>query len=350
MAFYRLHLRCTACWARNTAQRALPTAAVKATAHSLVVLTVIYLLSVETVGCVWILTFWGKINSLEILSELGTPLKMDSWPSKRIPQGGLFHSRKVNYSKETHDLLKRKWTFNFSVGRNSFDPIFPPKCWWKSRKCRFSNETNWSTSFGAELLSHFRLPVNPSRKRLKRFLELRGRGLPIDAHWRPSEPVEPSSMNGICIPFGTSASDQSSSPKGMFRRTIPENRPTNRRFACKKEWVEWNMSPSSTSPRGRSSWGTADTRRVIQRKIPSTNVSLNALLWFRCGFIRFILRQWCKRFVSELIGSTKWSSWARGRSIVRRSSTKSLNVCESSSNSRKAKLSKTSLRKSSTKR
>lgn len=31
------------------------------------------------------------------------------WPSERIPQGGLFHTPKVEYSKETADLLKCKY-------------------------------------------------------------------------------------------------------------------------------------------------------------------------------------------------------------------------------------------------
>lgn len=30
------------------------------------------------------------------------------WPSERIPQGGLFHTPKIQYSKETADLLKCK--------------------------------------------------------------------------------------------------------------------------------------------------------------------------------------------------------------------------------------------------
>lgn len=28
------------------------------------------------------------------------------WPSERIPQGGLFHCPKIEYSQETADLLK----------------------------------------------------------------------------------------------------------------------------------------------------------------------------------------------------------------------------------------------------
>lgn len=30
------------------------------------------------------------------------------WPSDRVAQGGLFHPHKVTYSKDTHDLIKRK--------------------------------------------------------------------------------------------------------------------------------------------------------------------------------------------------------------------------------------------------
>lgn len=32
----------------------------------------------------------------------------NEWPSKRVAPGGLFHPAKVKYSKETHDLIKRK--------------------------------------------------------------------------------------------------------------------------------------------------------------------------------------------------------------------------------------------------
>lgn len=44
------------------------------------------------------------------------------WPSERIPQGGLFHTPKVEYSKETADLLKCKlWLANFkNVSENIF--------------------------------------------------------------------------------------------------------------------------------------------------------------------------------------------------------------------------------------
>ena len=35
------------------------------------------------------------------------------WPSERIPQGGLFHAPKFEYSKETADLLKCKCLTNF---------------------------------------------------------------------------------------------------------------------------------------------------------------------------------------------------------------------------------------------
>lgn len=33
---------------------------------------------------------------------------MEFWPSNRVAQGGLFHPHKVTYSKETHDLIKRR--------------------------------------------------------------------------------------------------------------------------------------------------------------------------------------------------------------------------------------------------
>lgn len=28
------------------------------------------------------------------------------WPSERIPHGGIFHQSKVNYSKDTHNMIK----------------------------------------------------------------------------------------------------------------------------------------------------------------------------------------------------------------------------------------------------
>ena len=30
------------------------------------------------------------------------------WPSERIPHGGIFHQSKVNYSKDTHNMIKGK--------------------------------------------------------------------------------------------------------------------------------------------------------------------------------------------------------------------------------------------------
>lgn len=39
---------------------------------------------------------------------------MDPWPSERVAHGGLFHLPKVTYSKETHALLKRKFTHSIS--------------------------------------------------------------------------------------------------------------------------------------------------------------------------------------------------------------------------------------------
>lgn len=49
-----------------------------------------------------------------------------SWPSERIAHGGIFHQRNVNYSKETHDMIKSKWT---SLSRGYFILnvlFFPP--------------------------------------------------------------------------------------------------------------------------------------------------------------------------------------------------------------------------------
>ena len=28
------------------------------------------------------------------------------WPSERIPHGGIFHQNKINYSKDTHNMIK----------------------------------------------------------------------------------------------------------------------------------------------------------------------------------------------------------------------------------------------------
>ena len=36
------------------------------------------------------------------------------WPSERVAQGGLFHPAKVKYSKETNDLLNRKYNANLT--------------------------------------------------------------------------------------------------------------------------------------------------------------------------------------------------------------------------------------------
>jgi hypothetical protein len=32
--------------------------------------------------------------------------KIIDWPSERVPQGGIFHQRNINYSKETHEMIK----------------------------------------------------------------------------------------------------------------------------------------------------------------------------------------------------------------------------------------------------
>lgn len=43
-----------------------------------------------------------------------------SWPSERIPHGGIFHQSSVNYSKETHDMIKSEIKIKF----NDFKDIF----------------------------------------------------------------------------------------------------------------------------------------------------------------------------------------------------------------------------------
>lgn len=32
--------------------------------------------------------------------------KIVEWPSERVKHGGIFHQRNVNYSKETHEMMK----------------------------------------------------------------------------------------------------------------------------------------------------------------------------------------------------------------------------------------------------
>lgn len=32
----------------------------------------------------------------------------NEWPSERVNFGGIFHQRNVNYSKETHEMMKSK--------------------------------------------------------------------------------------------------------------------------------------------------------------------------------------------------------------------------------------------------
>lgn len=48
---------------------------------------------------------------------------MDFWPSKRVSQGGVFHTAKVAYSKETHDLIKCNF-YNRSDNLNDFSSTF----------------------------------------------------------------------------------------------------------------------------------------------------------------------------------------------------------------------------------
>lgn len=42
--------------------------------------------------------------------------KIIEWPSERVSQGGIFHQKNINYSKETHEMIKsndEKMTINF---------------------------------------------------------------------------------------------------------------------------------------------------------------------------------------------------------------------------------------------
>lgn len=39
------------------------------------------------------------------------------WPSERVVHGGIFHQRNVNYSKETHEMMKSK-VKSFFIGDN----------------------------------------------------------------------------------------------------------------------------------------------------------------------------------------------------------------------------------------
>lgn len=68
---------------------------------------------------------------------------MNPWPSERVAAGGLFHLPKVKYSKETHDLIKCKFVripLKDEFLNDSFHTVLTSrKCWWKSKRCRFSN-------------------------------------------------------------------------------------------------------------------------------------------------------------------------------------------------------------------
>lgn len=47
-------------------------------------------------------------GNMNISMNSATENQPKMWPSERIPQGGLFHTPKIQYSKETADLLKCK--------------------------------------------------------------------------------------------------------------------------------------------------------------------------------------------------------------------------------------------------
>lgn len=44
------------------------------------------------------------------------------WPSERVSHGGIFHQRSVNYSKETHNMIKSEKSFGIF---GSFSCSFP---------------------------------------------------------------------------------------------------------------------------------------------------------------------------------------------------------------------------------
>lgn len=47
------------------------------------------------------------------------------WPSQRVAHGGIFHQRNVNYSKETHNMIKSKVNSPFRFVVFSFPWPFP---------------------------------------------------------------------------------------------------------------------------------------------------------------------------------------------------------------------------------
>jgi len=71
-----------------------------------------------------------------------------SWPSERIAHGGIFHQRNVNYSRETHDMIKSKrmrkprgnLIFNVSFVSLPFHPAYLPSSISINGRGQFDND------------------------------------------------------------------------------------------------------------------------------------------------------------------------------------------------------------------
>lgn len=66
------------------------------------------------------------------------------WPSERVAHGGIFHQRNVNYSKETHEMIKSELKlFSFLISSTISRPLQDS---WTSHVWQWCNATRSITS------------------------------------------------------------------------------------------------------------------------------------------------------------------------------------------------------------
>lgn len=108
-----------------------------------------------------------------------------SWPSERIPHGGLFHAPKVNYSKATHDMIKGKLV----KSKISIELSFKFKyfqLWWKKLKLQWCKGTRSITFWETGIL--YRYPKCKGELWLRKLMKWREhRKFWVAPRWREKD-------------------------------------------------------------------------------------------------------------------------------------------------------------------
>lgn len=123
--------------------------------------------------------------------------KIIDWPSERVPQGGIFHQRNINYSKETHEMIKSN---DEKMMRNFFNSLVASYFHFLLFSCAFlylffisslSFQLNLRPVRSSDLMSEAKLTML-QRKKINCFLR-QGSALPqpkIPRRQLPSEEYE----------------------------------------------------------------------------------------------------------------------------------------------------------------